>query len=71
MFSPSPDAVAAAQRIVAAFDSESNRDANVIQLDGRMVERLHFEQARRLLDLQAAIEKRGAAGHTTAERPAP
>jgi citrate lyase subunit beta/citryl-CoA lyase len=71
MFSPSPEAIAAARRIVTAFDSESNRDANVIQLDGRMVERLHFEQARRLLALQAAIEQRGAAGRTTAGRPAP
>ncbi|MET0508262.1 MAG: CoA ester lyase [Burkholderiaceae bacterium] len=57
MFSPSPDAVADARRIVAAFDSESHRGANVINLDGRMVERLHYEQARRLLAVQTAIEE--------------
>jgi citrate lyase subunit beta/citryl-CoA lyase len=43
------EAVAAA--IVAAFDLPENRDTGVIGLDGRMVERLHLEEARRTLAL--------------------
>ena len=45
------EAIAAA--IVAAFDRPENRDAGVIGLDGRMVERLHLEEARRTLALVA------------------
>lgn len=60
LFSPDPAAVAEAERIVAAFAEPGNRDANVINLDGRMVERLHFEQARQLLTKQAAIAARQA-----------
>ncbi|NDV88873.1 CoA ester lyase [Aurantimonas aggregata] len=59
-FGPSPEAVAGAERVVAAFADPKNAGKGVIQIDGRMVERLHLEQARRLLDLQAAIT---AAGH--------
>ena len=40
-FSPSPDEVAQAKKIIAAFDLPENKDKGVVQLDGRMVERLH------------------------------
>lgn len=59
-FSPGDEAVAEARRIVAAFDSAPHRGANVINLDGRMVERLHLEQAQRLLAIHAAIAARAA-----------
>lgn len=56
LFSPSAEALAQARRIVAAFGDDANSGAHVINLDGRMVERLHCEQAEQLLARQAAIE---------------
>ena len=44
---------AVAASIVAAFDLPENRNAGVIGLDGRMVERLHLDDARRTLALAA------------------
>jgi citrate lyase subunit beta/citryl-CoA lyase len=44
---PSPEAVAQAQRIVALF--AANPDAGALSLDGRMVDAPHLAQARRLL----------------------
>jgi len=52
-FGISPEREAVAASIVAAFDRPENRDAGVIDLDGRMVERLHLEDARRTLALAA------------------
>ena len=52
-FGVSPEAESEASAIVAAFDAPENRDAGVIALDGRMVERLHLEEARRTLALAA------------------
>jgi citrate lyase subunit beta/citryl-CoA lyase len=49
VFAPSADEIAAAQAIVAAFADPANSSAGVINLNGEMVERLHLEQARRLL----------------------
>ena len=57
-FSPSPEEVAQANRIIAAFDLPDNRGKGVIELDGRMVERLHAEMARRTLVIAAAIAQR-------------
>ncbi len=48
-FSPTHEAVAEAEAIVAAFALPQNSGRGVISIDGRMVERLHLEQARRLL----------------------
>jgi citrate lyase subunit beta/citryl-CoA lyase len=48
-FSPSPDEIAEANAIVAAFALPDNAGKGVIQIDGRMVERLHLAQAQRLL----------------------
>jgi len=55
VFSPSPDAVAAARKIVAAFELPENRGKGVINLDGRMVELLHAEMARRTVAIADAI----------------
>jgi citrate lyase subunit beta/citryl-CoA lyase len=59
-FSPSPAEVAEARRIIAAFDEPENRDKGVIQLDGRMVERMHAEIARRTVAIADAIAAREA-----------
>lgn len=57
-FSPSPDEVAQARKIIAAFARPENNDKGVIQLDGRMVERLHAEAARRTVAISDAIAAR-------------
>ncbi|TNB49273.1 CoA ester lyase [Martelella lutilitoris] len=48
-FSPSEAALAEARAIVEAFAKPEAQELNVIDLDGRMVERLHLEQAEALL----------------------
>ena len=48
-FSPSQAEVDAARAIRAAFARPENAGKGVISLDGRMVERLHLDQAERLL----------------------
>src|ERR1700733_8006013 len=54
-FSPSPDEVEAARKMIAAFDLPENENKGVIQIDGRMVERLHAEMARRTVAIADAI----------------
>jgi citrate lyase subunit beta/citryl-CoA lyase len=53
IFAPSPDEIAQAKRILDAF--ARNPGKGVIALDGRMIERLHAEEAQRLLALADAI----------------
>ena len=48
-FSPAHDEIAEAEAVAAAFARTENRGKGVIALDGRMVERLHLEQARKVL----------------------
>lgn len=57
-FSPSREEIARAERIVAAFDDPANAGKGVTGVDGRMVERLHLEMARRTLALAAAAGAR-------------
>lgn len=59
-FSPSATAVADARRIVAVFARTENAGAGVVNLDGKMVERLHLAQAQALLAIHDAIERRTA-----------
>jgi citrate lyase beta subunit len=49
-FAPSPDEVAQARRLLAAFALPENRDKGVIAFEGRMVERLHAQMAQAILD---------------------
>jgi len=60
VFGPTAEAIAEARAIVAAFEEPANRDLAVLAVDGRMVERLHLDMARRTLAM--------AAGHSSAER---
>ena len=48
-FSPSPEELAWARAVVAAFEAPEAEGQGAIRLDGKMVERLHLAQARRLL----------------------
>jgi citrate lyase subunit beta/citryl-CoA lyase len=57
-FSPSPDEVEQARKTIAAFDLPENRDKGVVQIDGRMVERMHAEIARRTVAIAEAIATR-------------
>jgi citrate lyase subunit beta / citryl-CoA lyase len=54
-FSPSEAEVAQARRIIAAFELPENRTKGVVQIDGRMVERLHADMARRTVAIADAI----------------
>ena len=57
-FSPGGEEVAHARKIIAAFELPENKDKGVVQLDGRMVERLHADMARRTVAIARAIEER-------------
>jgi citrate lyase subunit beta/citryl-CoA lyase len=61
-FSPSAEEVAHARKIIAAFNLPENKDKGVVQLDGRMVERLHADMARRTVAIARAIEERDLEG---------
>jgi citrate lyase subunit beta/citryl-CoA lyase len=54
-FSPSPEEVATARKMIAVFDLPENENKGVLQIDGRMVERLHAEMARRTVAIADAI----------------
>jgi citrate lyase subunit beta/citryl-CoA lyase len=56
-FSPSAEEVTQARKTIAAFDLPENRDKGVVQIDGRMVERMHAEMARRTVEIADVIEK--------------
>jgi citrate lyase subunit beta/citryl-CoA lyase len=55
VFSPSDEEVAQAKTMIAAFDRPENRDKGVVQIEGRMVERMHAEMARRTVAIADAI----------------
>ena len=50
VFAPSAEAIGDAQLIVAAFAEPENASAGVVKIKGRMVERLHLDMARQLLE---------------------
>ena len=51
LFSPSPEDLAWARAVVEAFAAPETHDKGAIRLQGRMVERLHLDDARRTLAL--------------------
>jgi len=57
-FSPAPEEVDAARKTIAAFDLPENQGKGVIQIEGRMVERLHADMARRTVEIADAITQR-------------
>ena len=54
-FTPDPEEVAWARVVAGAFDSPENAGKGVLRVDGRMVELLHLDQARRLIAVAEAI----------------
>ena len=59
IFTPPAEEVAAARRIIAAFELPENASRGAIQIDGRMVERLHADMARRTIAIAYAIAAAG------------
>jgi citrate lyase subunit beta/citryl-CoA lyase len=55
LFSPSADDVAWAKKISEAFAHPDNKTKGAIQVEGRMVERLHADDAKRTLAIAKAI----------------
>lgn len=58
VFSPASAEIAWAETVVAAFDLPEHAARGAIRVEGKMVERLHLEEARRTLALAAAIQAR-------------
>ncbi len=59
IFSPDADELTRARAIIAAFAEPENAAKGVIQLDGKMVERLHLEEAERLVAIGERIAALG------------
>ena len=57
-FSPSPADIEQARKMIAAFDLPENKGKGVVSIDGRMVERLHADMARRTVAIAEAISAR-------------
>ncbi|MCH4151216.1 MAG: CoA ester lyase [Sphingobium sp.] len=59
-FSPSLDRLDWARAVISAFDLPENANKGAISVEGKMVERLHLVEARRILAIQNAIDAEGA-----------
>jgi citrate lyase subunit beta/citryl-CoA lyase len=59
VWSPSDGEVAHARKVIAAFDEAVAEGRGVITVDGRMIENLHVENARRVLAVADAISGLG------------
>ncbi len=55
VFTPSEQQVERSRRIIAAFEEAGRQGRGVATVDGRMIENLHVEQARRVLALAGAV----------------
>jgi len=60
VFAPSAAEVARAEKIIAAFEAATKEGKGVVLVDGKLIENLHVEQAKKLSALAAAIAKLGA-----------
>ena len=56
VWAPTADEVDYAQRVITAFEEATAEGRGVITVDGRMIENLHVDNARRVLAVQQAIE---------------
>lgn len=60
-FAPTPEQITLAERHIQAYDAAIARGEAVAVVDGRIVENLHVETARRILSRAQAIRERNAA----------
>jgi citrate lyase subunit beta/citryl-CoA lyase len=58
VFAPPRDEIALAEKIISAFAEPANATKSVLKVEGRVVERMHEEMARRTLELAEAIAAR-------------
>lgn len=62
IFSPDPETVAFARKTIEAFDLPENKGKGVLKVDGKMVEILHADIAKRTVAIADAIAELEAAG---------
>ncbi|MBU3701816.1 MAG: CoA ester lyase [Acidimicrobiia bacterium] len=55
VFAPSADEIDHSRRVIAAFDEARAEGRGVVTVDGRMIENLHVDNARRILTIADAI----------------
>jgi citrate lyase subunit beta/citryl-CoA lyase len=56
-FAPSAEEVELARRTISAFDEAVAEGHGVVTLDGRMIESLHVDEARRVLSAHSAVDQ--------------
>ncbi len=61
-YAPAPEEIAFARRIIQAHAEAAAQGKGVVLVDGKLVENLHVESARRLVALAGAIDALAAAG---------
>jgi len=59
VFAPSEDEVSQARRVIDAFREAEEAGSGVATVDGRLIENLHVDNARRVLTMSEAIAARG------------
>jgi citrate lyase subunit beta/citryl-CoA lyase len=58
IFTPADTEVTQSRRIIAAFEEATSQGRGVVTVDGRMIENLHVDEARRVLALAEAVAGR-------------
>jgi citrate lyase subunit beta / citryl-CoA lyase len=58
VFAPSVEEIAWSRRVIVAHDAAIRAGKGVVLVDGKLIENLHVENARRLVALAAAIDER-------------
>jgi citrate lyase subunit beta/citryl-CoA lyase len=56
VFGPSPQELAEAQERIAAYEAAIQSDAGIAVLNGKLIEELHIQDAKRILALGKAIQ---------------
>ncbi len=60
IFSPQPQEVEWSRKIILAHEAATKEGKGVVVVDGKLIENLHVENARRLVAMAEAIEKMGS-----------
>ena len=66
-FAPSPEELAWSRRVVAAHAEAEAQGIGITLLDGRLVENLHVDEARRVLAISDEIEQLPAKAETAVQ----
>jgi citrate lyase subunit beta/citryl-CoA lyase len=57
IFSPTDDDIEFARRVISAFDTATDDGRGVLTVDGRMIENLHVDEARRVLAVVDSLQR--------------